>query len=68
MLTQFGQVASVKLPLDPEKGTRKGFGFIEMPRNEQAKAAIAALNGKEIYRRKIALTKSAAKGAGKQVA
>lgn len=26
MLTQFGQVASLKLAKDPEKGTRKGFG------------------------------------------
>ncbi len=58
MLTQFGQVASLKLAKDPEKGTRKGFGWIEMPVNEQAKAAIAALNGKEIYGRKIALSES----------
>lgn len=61
MLTHFGQVASVKLPMDLEKGTRKGFGFIEMPVNEQAKAAIAALNGKEISGRKIALSEAVEK-------
>jgi RNA recognition motif-containing protein len=61
MLTQFGQVASVKLPVDPEKGTRKGFGFVEMPVKEQALAAISALNGKEIYGRKIALSESVKK-------
>jgi len=61
MLTQFGQVESVKLLTDKETGKRKGFGFIEMPVKDQAKAAITALNGKEIYGRKIALTEAAIK-------
>src|ERR1700755_3626736 len=55
MLTQFGQVASVKLLTDKETGKRKGFGFIEMPVRDRAKAAITALNDKEIYGRKLAL-------------
>ena len=55
MLTQFGQVASVKLLTDKETGKRKGFGFIEMPVREQARAAISALNDKEVYGRKLAL-------------
>jgi RNA recognition motif-containing protein len=54
MLTQFGQVASVKLKTD-EAGKRKGWGFIEMPVSDQAKAAITALNEKEVYGRKITL-------------
>lgn len=61
MLTQFGQVASVKLKTDPETGKRKGWGFIEMPVNDQAKAAIAALDGKEIHGRKIALSEAVEK-------
>jgi len=60
MLTQFGQVGSVKLKTD-EAGKRKGWGFIEMPVSEQAKAAIAALNEKEIYGRKIALSEAVEK-------
>ena len=55
LLTQFGQVASVKLLTDKETGKRKGFGFIEMPVREQAKAAMTALNDKEVYGRKLAL-------------
>ena len=55
MLTQFGQVASVKLVSDAETGKRKGFGFIEMPVREQAKAAITALHEKEVYGRKLSL-------------
>lgn len=58
MLTQFGQVASVKLLTDKETGKRKGFGFVEMPVYDQAKAAIAALNGKEVYDRNIALSEA----------
>jgi len=61
MLTQFGQVASVKLVTDKETGKRKGFGFIEMPVKEQAKAAITALNEKEVYGRKIALSEAVEK-------
>lgn len=58
MLTQFGQVADVKLLMDKETGKRKGFGFIEMPVKDQAMAAIAALNGKEVYGRIIALSEA----------
>lgn len=55
LLTQFGQVAAIKLVTDKETGKRTGWGFIEMPVMDQAKAAISALNDKEIYGRKIAL-------------
>jgi RNA recognition motif-containing protein len=40
---------------DKETGKRKGFGFIEMPVRDQAKAAITALNDKEVYGRELAL-------------
>ncbi|MGZ3943336.1 MAG: RNA recognition motif domain-containing protein [Mucilaginibacter sp.] len=58
MLTQFGQVASVKLLTDKETGKRKGFGFVEMPVREQAQSAIAALHDKEVYGRKLALSEA----------
>lgn len=40
----FGQVASVTLVNDKFSGQSKGFGFIEMPDNGQAEAAIKALH------------------------
>lgn len=61
MLTQFGQVASVKLITDRESGKKKGFGFIEMPVREQAQSAIAALHDKEVYGRKLALSEAVEK-------
>jgi len=66
MLTQFGQVASVKLITDLETGKRKGFGFVEMPVRDQAKAAITALNEKEVYGRKISLKEAVEKNEPKK--
>ena len=66
MLTQFGQVASVKLVTDAETGKRKGFGFVEMPVSDQAKAAITALNEKEIYGRKLSLKEAVEKNEEKK--
>ncbi|MDA8307841.1 MAG: RNA-binding protein [Deltaproteobacteria bacterium] len=44
----FGQVDSVKIVLDRETLKSRGFAFVTMPDQEQATAAIAGLNGKEI--------------------
>ena len=43
-----GEVATVNLISDRDSGRPKGFGFVEMPQQEQAQAAIAGLNGKEL--------------------
>jgi RNA recognition motif-containing protein len=68
LLTQYGQVSSVKLLIDSETGKRKGFGFIEMPVYDQAKSALKGLNGKEMYGRKIALSEAENKEAGSSAA
>ena len=44
----FGEVASAQVIMDRETGRSRGFGFVEMPSDEQARAAIAELNGKEL--------------------
>ena len=44
---QHGQVTSCKIVRDKETGRSKGFGFVEMPNDSEANAAIAALNEKE---------------------
>jgi len=44
----FGEVASVRIVRDGATGESRGFGFVEMPGEEQAKAAIAEMNGKEL--------------------
>ena len=49
----FGEVSSVRLVSDKFSGKSKGFGFVEMPDNTEAEAAIAALNEKDFKGRDI---------------
>src|SRR5438105_12899429 len=44
---QHGQVVSAQIINDRDTGRSKGFGFVEMGTDEEAQAAIAALNGKD---------------------
>ena len=46
MFEAFGMVQSCTLVMDQKVGTSKGFGFVEMPREGEAKAAMKTLNGK----------------------
>jgi len=49
----FGQVESVNVIKDRFSGESRGFGFVEMPSKDEAKAAIEGLNGKEIKGKSI---------------
>ena len=53
-----GAVQSCDLVIDKETGTSKGFGFVEMPKQGEAKSAIINLNGKDIAGSKIRVKKS----------
>ena len=46
-----GEVTSAQIITDRETGRARGFGFVEMPSADQAKAAIAALNGTDLQGR-----------------
>lgn len=48
-----GTVESCTLVMDEVTGTSKGFGFIEMPNESEADAAIEALNKKKIQGSRI---------------
>ena len=45
MFTAHGNVESATVISDRDTGRSKGFGFVEMPTNSEAEAAIRALNG-----------------------
>jgi RNA recognition motif-containing protein len=49
----FGQLARVHVAMDRETGRARGFGFVEMINDEEAAAAIAALDGKDMGGRNI---------------
>jgi len=51
--SQYGDVSSAAVIKDKFSGESRGFGFVEMPSQDAAKAAIAALNGKDIKGRAI---------------
>ncbi len=53
--SQFGEVSSARIITDRETHRSRGFGFVEMPDDEAAKAAIEGLNGKEVAGRAIAV-------------
>jgi RNA recognition motif-containing protein len=48
-----GTVASASIITDRDSGRSKGFGFVEMSSDEEAKAAIDQLNNKELDGRAI---------------
>jgi cold-inducible RNA-binding protein len=49
----FGAVASVNIIKDQYSGQPRGFGFVEMPSDSKARAAIAGLNGKDLMGRTL---------------
>ena len=54
----FGDVSEVNLISDRFTGESKGFGFVEMPSNSHADAAIKALNGTDMKGRNITVNQA----------
>ncbi len=54
----YGDVDSVKIISDKFTGKSKGYGFVEMPDDDQARAAIDALNDTEFDGRTIVVKKA----------
>ena len=57
----FGNVVSVTIVLDKVTGLSKGFGFVDMPDQAEAEAAIKALNHFKLLKQKIKVKVSASK-------
>lgn len=49
----YGTVNSVNIIKDRETGRSKGFGFVEMPNDDEARAAIEGINGTDVGGRNI---------------
>jgi RNA recognition motif-containing protein len=54
----YGEVSSARVIIEKESGRSKGFGFVEMPNDEEANAAIKELNGSLVDGRNIVVNES----------
>ena len=54
----YGEVSSVKIIMDKFTGRSKGYGFVEMPNDEEGMDAINSLNDSELDGRTIVVKKS----------
>lgn len=64
LFASYGEVTSAKIVTDKFTNRSKGFGFVEMANDDQAQAAIAALNGSEVDGRNIVVNESRPKPEG----
>jgi RNA recognition motif-containing protein len=46
--SQYGTVSSAKVMMERDTGRSKGFGFVEMSTEAEAKAAIEGMNGQQV--------------------
>lgn len=58
LFEQFGVVTSAKIITDRETGRSRGFGFVEMPSDEDADKAMQALNNKEVEGRALSVSEA----------
>ena len=61
MFEAYGKVQSCTLVTDKETGISKGFGFVEMPKPGEAKAAVKNLNYTDVAGNKIRVKKAESK-------
>lgn len=55
---EFGELAAVEVIKDKFSGQSKGFGFVDMPNNSEADAAIKALNDTDMKGRKLTVNEA----------
>lgn len=58
MFTAHGTVESAEIIADRESGRSKGFGFVEMSSETEAKAAIAAMHGQDVGGRPLTVNEA----------
>lgn len=56
LFSTFGEVSSAKVITDRETGRSRGFGFVEMPSEDEGKDAMLGLNNKEVEGRAMSVS------------
>jgi RNA recognition motif-containing protein len=62
----FGQVGSVKTITDRFTGESRGFGFVEMPVEAEAREAISSMNGKDLKGQSLSVNEARPRPEGRQ--
>lgn len=58
LFSPYGEVSSARIIIDKMSGRSKGFGFVEMPNDEEALKAIAGLHESEVMGRNIIVSQA----------
>lgn len=58
LFAEVGTVESVSIITDRETGRSRGFGFVEMANDEDAKSAIERFDGKDLQGRKLVVNEA----------
>jgi len=58
LFTEYGTISSAKVIVDKYDGRSKGFGFVEMDNDEEAKKAIEELNGTQLKSRDMVVNEA----------
>lgn len=58
----FGAITRIRVVMDRETGRARGFAFVEMPNDDEASKAVAALDGKSVGGRNIKVNEARPKG------
>lgn len=64
LFSTVGEVSSAKVITDKFTGRSRGFGFVEMPNDNEGQTAIETLNGRSLKDREISVTEAQAKTEG----
>jgi RNA recognition motif-containing protein len=60
----FGQVSSAQVVVERETGRSRGFGFVEMPNDDEARKAIEGMHGKDLDGRNLTVNEAKPREAG----
>ncbi|HUP47964.1 MAG TPA: RNA-binding protein [Thermoanaerobaculia bacterium] len=66
LVAPFGTPTSAEVAKDRSTGQARGFGFVEFANDDEARAAVAGLDGKEVKGRALKVNEARAKTGGKR--
>lgn len=63
---RYGEISTVKILTDKVTGRSRGFGFVEMPNDDEGRKAVNELNGTEYFQRNLVVNEAKPREEGDQ--